>query len=69
MKFIVTIFKCFLILVLFGIFLPKFLDYMLYYFMIKPDMYQNSLFVYSAYNKNIILLYNFAVVFNEFIKF
>lgn len=69
MKFMFTIFKCFLILIVFGIFLPKLVDYLLYYFIARHDVYQNSIFVYSIFNKNFTVLYNYINVFSEFLKF
>lgn len=67
--FIIIILECFFILIFFGILLPRILDYILYYFIIKPKVYQNSIFVYSIINKNFNILYNYTVVFNQFLKF
>jgi hypothetical protein len=69
MKFLFVTLKCFLILMVFGLFLPKLVDYMLYYFIIKPDVYHNSVFVYNEFNKNITVLYNYSVIIKEFLKF
>ncbi|XOQ58705.1 MAG: Endonuclease III [Clostridium sp.] len=69
MKLLFVILKCFLILVLFGLFLPKFMDYVLYYFIIKPHVYQNSLFVYNVFNKDLTIIYNYIIVVREFLKF
>lgn len=68
-SFIIIILKCFFILIFFGIILPRALDYTLYYFIIKPKIYQNSIFVYSIFNKNFNILYNYTIIFNQFLKF
>ena len=57
LRFLITIFKCFFLLLLFGIFLPKILDYIIYYFVVKPNVYENSIFVYNIFNKNHNILY------------
>lgn len=68
-QFIISILRCFFILVFFGIFLPKFIDFILYNFVIKPHSYDNSIFVYSIFTKNMDIVYNYTIVFNEFLKF
>ncbi|WP_368487816.1 endonuclease III [Clostridium sp. BJN0013] len=68
-SFIIEVLKCFLILVFFGMFLPKFIDLIIYNLVVKSHSYDNSIFVYSIFSKNIDIIYNYITVFNEFIKF
>jgi hypothetical protein len=67
--FIIITLKCFFILVFFGVFLPKCIDFVIYNFVVKPHSYDNSIFVYSIFSKNMNIIYNYIIVFNEFLKF
>lgn len=69
LDFIIEVLKCFFVLIFFGMFLPKFIDLILYNFVIKPHSYDNSIFVYNIFSRNIDIIYNYITVFNEFIKF
>lgn len=60
--------KCFFILLVFGNFLPKILDFILYRYMGKINIYDNSVLVYNMININKKILYNYMYIFNEFIK-
>ncbi|BAH06188.1 hypothetical protein [Clostridium kluyveri] len=68
-NFIIEVLKCFFILVFFGMFLPKFIDLVIYNLVVKSHSYDNSIFVYNIFSKNIDIIYNYITVFNEFIKF
>lgn len=68
-NFIIEVLKCFFILVFFGMFLPKVIDLIIYNFVVKFHSYDNSIFVYNIFSKNIDIIYNYITVFNEFIKF
>lgn len=65
-KFILTILKCFLILLFFGIMLPKILDITLYNFITKINTYDNSILVFNGEHRNMIIIYNYILVFNNF---
>ena len=65
--FIITILKCFFVLFFFGLFLPEFLDYILYNFMVKPNVYDNSIFVHNLVFKNLDIIYNYIYVFQRFL--
>ncbi len=65
--FIIILLECFFILMFLGSFLPKFLDYVFYNFINKPNIYDNSIFVNNLVYKNIDILHNYIVVFNSFL--
>lgn len=67
--FIIIFLKCFLILIFFGFFLPKFLDFILYYYICKPNIYDNSILVHNIVNKNIDLINNYVTVFKDFLRY
>lgn len=66
--FIIVLLKCFLILIFFGLLLPKVLDYILYYFISKPNVYDNSILVNNIVNKNLDIIYKYITVFNDFLR-
>ncbi|AZV56124.1 endonuclease III [Clostridium sp. AWRP] len=68
-EFIIVTLKCFFILLFFGIFLPRCIDFVIYNFVVKPHSYENSIFVYSIFSKNMNMIYNYTIVFKEFLKF
>lgn len=65
------IIECFFILMTFGVFLPKIIDYFLYIIMISKSPGSNSILVYSLINKNRYFLFNyfrtFQILLNYFI--
>lgn len=67
--FIIVVLKCFFILVFFGLLLPKLLEFILYYYICKPNVYDNSILVHNIVNKNLDIIYNYITVFKEFLKF
>jgi hypothetical protein len=69
LDFIIGVLKCFFILIFLGLFLPKFMDFILYNFIVEPHSHDNSILVSGIFNKNIELIYNYINIFNEFLKF
>ncbi|NFN87310.1 endonuclease III [Clostridium sporogenes] len=67
-KTIITLIKCFLILLFFGSLLPKILDMILYNFFIKSKVYENSTLVFKNIDLKIKIIYNYILVFNNFLK-
>ncbi|NMM61350.1 endonuclease III [Clostridium sp. P21] len=65
--FIVTLLKCFFILMFLGLFLPRLLDYIFYNFINKPNVYDNSILVNNLVHGNIYILHNYIIVFNKFL--
>ncbi len=68
-EIVIRFLKCFFILLVFGQFLPKILDYILYNFIEKMNVYDNSILVYNILSRNKNILYNYIYIFNEFLKF
>lgn len=66
--FIIVLLKCFFILIFFGLLLPRVLDYILYYFISTPNVYDNSMLVNNIVNKNLDIIYKYITVFNEFLR-
>lgn len=69
LDFVIILLKCFFILIFFGLFLPRFLDYILYNFIVKPNVYDNSILVHNIVNNNLDIIYNYIIVVREFLKF
>jgi hypothetical protein len=61
LEFILTIMKCFFILIVFGVYLPKIVDSFLF-FLYKSNVYHNSMFVNYVVDKNGKLLYNYIYI-------
>jgi hypothetical protein len=59
--FIIIIVKCFLVLIFFGLILPKIIDNVLF-LMYKSNIYDNSTFVNFIVDKNNKLLYNYMYI-------
>jgi hypothetical protein len=66
--FIIVLLKCFLILIFFGLLLPRLLDYILYYFISKPNVYDNSILVTNIINKNFDVISKYITIVNDFLK-
>lgn len=60
-NFILILLKCFLVLLVFGTFLPSLIDYVLYY-MYKSNYYDNSIFVNDIVDKNGKIIYNYIYI-------
>ncbi|MDF2881031.1 MAG: hypothetical protein K0R54_1588 [Clostridiaceae bacterium] len=61
--------KCFFILMVFGIFLPKIIDYLLYIIIISKRPASNSVLVYSLINKNRSFLFNYLKTFQILLNY
>lgn len=66
--FLICFLKCFFVLLVFGKFLPEVLDFLLYRYIEKISIYDNSVLVYNMIKVNKNILYNYIYIFNEFIK-
>ncbi|KRU24425.1 hypothetical protein VT91_31800 [Clostridium sporogenes] len=67
-KAIITLIKCFLILLFFGSLLPRVLDSVLYSFFMKNKVYENSTLVFKNIDLKIKIIYNYILVFNNFLR-
>ncbi|MCW6077255.1 MULTISPECIES: endonuclease III [Clostridium] len=67
-KTIITLIKCFLILLFFCSLLPKALDIVLYNFFLKDKVYENSTLVFKNIDLKIKIIYNYILVFNNFLR-
>ena len=63
------IIECFFILITFGVFLPKIIDYFLYIIMISKGPGPNSVLVYSLIDKNRYFLFNYFRVFQILLSY
>ena len=68
-EFIISIIKCFFILLMFGNYLPKIIDHLLYQYISFHDLHENSTFVYNVINRNRIIIYKYIYTFKSFINF
>ncbi|NFD25299.1 endonuclease III [Clostridium botulinum] len=66
-KAIVTLIKCFLILLFFGSLLPRALDSVLYNFFMKNKVYETSTLLFKKLDLNIKIIYNYIQVSNTFL--
>lgn len=66
--FLICFLKCFFVFLVFGKFLPEILDFLLYRYIEKISIYDNSVLVYNMIKVNKNILYNYIYIFNEFIK-
>jgi len=66
--FVILTIKCFIILLVIGIFLPKAIDYCLQNLIDNTKIYRNSIFVYNLVEKNYKLAYNYILTFYLFFR-
>ena len=66
--FIWTTIKCFIILLVLGIFLPKAIDFLLNNLISNTKIYKNSIVVYKLVDKNYELVYNYILTFYLFFR-
>lgn len=66
--FLILSIKCFIILIVMGIFLPKFVDYSLSRLINNPKRYINSVMVYKLVDNNYKLVYNYVLTFYLFFR-
>lgn len=60
---VILIMKCFLILIFFGVILPKLVDYSIYLFISKSEVHNNSILVYNVLEWDKRIIYNFIYLF------
>ena len=60
--------KCFVIIMVIGVFLPKAVDYLLQMLINNSTVYKNSVFVYKLVDNNYNLAYNYILTFYLFFK-
>ena len=60
--------KCFTILIVLGIFLPRFVDYSLERLINGTKIYKNSVMVYKLVDNNYKLVYNYILTFYLFFR-
>jgi len=66
--FVLLTIKCFIILLVIGIFLPKAVDYLLQNLIDNTRIYRNSVVVYKLVDKNYKLVYNYILTFYLFFR-
>lgn len=66
-EFIIVVLKCFFILTLFGVFLPRCFDCLLYNLICKQHIYDNSILVHNLVHKNLDIINNYIIVFRKFL--
>ncbi len=67
-EFIITLLKCFFILLFFGFLLPEFLNYFICNFINKNHNYDNSILVHNLVHKNINIIINYINIFKDFLQ-
>ena len=67
-RFVILTIKCFVILIVIGILLPKAIDYSLQNLIDNSRIYKNSIFVYNLVDKNYKLAYNYILTFYLFFR-
>lgn len=58
--------KCYFIILVFGLILPKVIDFILKTFLNKFTIYKNSVFVFNVLSKNEMILYRYIYIVNKF---
>lgn len=66
--FFILLLKCFFILLLFGVYLPIIIEYILIHYISQTNLHNNSIFVYNILNANKNILYKYYYYFKCFIK-
>jgi hypothetical protein len=67
-RFILLTGKCFIILLVIGLLLPKVIDYLLQNLINNTRIYKNSVVVYKLVDKNYKLVYNYILTFYLFFR-
>ena len=67
-NFVILTIKCFLILLVIGILLPKAVDLFLYNLINNSEIYKNSTAVYNLVDVNYKLVYNYILKFYLFFR-
>jgi len=60
--------KCFIILIVIGIFIPKAVDYLLQNLINNTKIYKNSVRVYKLVDNNYKIVYNYILTFYLFFR-
>jgi len=68
LNFAILTIKCFIILLVIGIFMPKAVDYLLHNLMNNTNVYKNSVAVYKLVDNNYKLVYNYILTFYLFFR-
>lgn len=68
-KKVKIIMKCFLILIIFGLILPKTIDYILYFILSLKKPTSDSVLVNTFINRSRNLLYYFTSIINVFLNY
>ncbi len=66
--FVILTIKCFIILLVIGILLPKAMDYLLRNLIDNTKIYKNSVAVYELVNINYKFIYNYILTFYLFFR-
>lgn len=66
--FVMITIKCFIILMVLGIFLPKAMDYLFQSLIDNTKIYKNSIVVYKLVDNNYKLVYNYILTFYLFFR-
>lgn len=66
--FTMLMIKCFVILIVLGIFLPMAVDYLLQNLISNTKIYKNSIVVYKLVDKHYKLVYNYILTFYLFFR-
>jgi hypothetical protein len=67
-QFALLTMKCFIILIIIGILMPKLVDYLLQNLIINTKIYKNSVVVYKLVDYNYKLVYNYILTFYLFFR-
>lgn len=68
LHFVMLTIKCFIILLVIGIYLPKAVDYLLQNLIDNTKIYKNSVVVYTLVDNNYKLIYNYILTFYLFFR-
>lgn len=68
LRFVMLTIKCFVILLVIGVFLPKAVEYLLQNIINNTTIYKNSIFVYKLVDKNYKLAYSYILTFYLFFR-
>jgi hypothetical protein len=67
--FLITVLKCFFILLVLGMFLPRIVDFILYKLINKYNNYDNYLFVNSVLKSNYNVISGYGNCFRSLLKY
>ena len=67
--FLISILKCFFILLMLGVYFPKIINYILIKYIINSNLQENSTFVFNVVNINRKIVSIFSYIFKSFISY